>query len=99
MLSMLQGKRQNNNLFEVRGIHVFEGLGGDTVVGQDGQVVLSRHLAQQVDQLFLHTRLLQQSRATLQARDSETAPERAWPSYGPGAVSHQLNYFKSGLGT
>lgn len=82
---MLQGKRQNKNLFEVRGIHVFEGLGGDTVVGQDGQVVLSRQLAQQVDQLFLHTRLLQQSRA------SETAPERAWPSYGLGAVSHQLN--------
>lgn len=61
---------------------MLEDLGGDTVVGQDGQVVLSRQLAQQVDQLLLHARLLQQSRGTLQERDSEAAPGRARPDYG-----------------
>lgn len=54
---------RKDNLFEVRGVHVPEGLGGDAVVGQDGQVVLSRQLAQQVDQLLLHARLLQRSGA------------------------------------
>lgn len=66
---------------------MLEGLGGDTVVGQDGQVVLSRQLAQQVNQLFLHARLLQQSRATLQEGASETAPGRAWPNHELRAIS------------
>lgn len=43
------GMMLQENLFEVGDIHVFKRLSGHSMVGKDGQVMLTRQFAQQVD--------------------------------------------------